>query len=85
MHTGNKAHKANAWPQPPQLIRGAVTAPRNIQSHQDEHVKTLEENHAKYLQEQQESFDQKMIVEDWALRWERTAWLGSTQRLKADI
>ncbi|CAK9099589.1 Cilia- and flagella-associated protein 57 (WD repeat-containing protein 65) [Durusdinium trenchii] len=30
----------------------------------EEHVKTLEENHARYLQEQQESFDQKMIVED---------------------
>lgn len=30
----------------------------------EEHVKSLEENHARYLQEQQESFDQKMIVED---------------------
>lgn len=31
---------------------------------EEEHVKSLEENHARYLQEQQESFDQKMIVED---------------------
>ena len=27
-------------------------------------MKTLEEGHARYLQEQQESFDQKMIVEE---------------------
>ncbi|CAJ1399359.1 unnamed protein product [Effrenium voratum] len=30
----------------------------------EEHIKTLEESHARYLQGQQESFDQKMIVED---------------------
>ena len=30
----------------------------------EEHIKTLEESHARYLQGQQESFDQKMIVEE---------------------
>ncbi|CAE7715005.1 CFAP57, partial [Symbiodinium pilosum] len=30
----------------------------------EEHIKNLEEKHARDLQEQQESFDQKMIVED---------------------